>query len=504
MSAQSDTTTSPSSPTRVDIGVLTAAIPAELVDEVIDRAGCREQRDRQLPARVVVYFVLGLCLFSAADGFCPPGYRAVMRTLSSRRAGVVGDVGCVSSSALTQARQRLGAKPMQMLFERLCSLGANWFGAWSHAFGRRVVAWDGTTFAVADSPDNAAAFGYHGHSADNPTEASATKDTATMVNAKRGGGAAMGANPLVRIMTLVECGSHALIDVAFDGVARASEQALARRLLASLTPGMLLLADRNFVNYPLWNAAVGTGADLLWRVKSSSHLVPTQHLPDGSYLAILPTPAEARRLGQRRRNNGPNEVPREGHLVRIIEFTITIHTDDGQTRREHYRLATTLHDHTEAPADQLAALYHERWESETANSELKPRLIGAGTTLRSRTSEGVTQEIYAFLCIYQALIGLRVDAATTAKLDPDRISFLIAIRAVRADINDHSTRTPATRKRAIIKQMIENQLGPRRPRSSPRQRVPHPSKYPAKRRDQPRPSTKTRTEIAVSQFANLN
>jgi hypothetical protein len=382
-----------------------------------------------------------------------------------------------------------------MLFERLCDPAASQSAFWSHTFGRRVVAWDGTTIAVPDSPANAAAFGYQGQRSGDNAAPQATAPT------KRRG-VAIGANPLVRMVTLVECGSHALIDVAFDGVARASEQALVRRLLASLTPGMLLLADRNFLSYPLWTAALGTGADLLWRAKTSSYLVATTHLPDGSYLATLPTPAETQRLGALRSRHGRNEVPQEGHQVRVIEFTVTIHTDDA-TRTEQYRLLTTLLDHTEAPAEQLAALYHERWEAENSNSELKPRLIGAGTTLRSRTPEGVTQEIYALLCIYQALITLRVDAATTANLDPDRISFLTTIREVRADITNHSTHSQPTRRRGIIKRMIENQLSPRRHRSSPRQRVPRADKYPAKSRDHPQPSTKTRTEITISRTQDL-
>ena len=480
---------------RLDVGVLTAAIPADVVDDVIDRAGCREQRHRRLPARVVVYFVLGLCLFSAADGFCPPGYRAVISTLARRWRGVLSRAAHVTSSALTQARQRLGPKPLQMLFERLRGPAAGPPRPWSHAFGRRLVAWDGTTVGVPDSPDNAAAFGYHGHSAD---DGDRTTTTAHASAEPRHGGSATGANPLVRLMTLIECGSHAIIDAAFDGVVRASEQALARQLLASLSSGMLLLADRNFLSYPLWNYAIATGADLLWRVKSSSYLVATKHLPDGSYLAMLPTQQETRRLGQLRRR-GRNDVPREGHQVRVIDFTITVHTSTGSTRTEHYRLLTTLLDHTEAPADQLATLYHERWEAENANGQLKPRLIGADVTLRSRTPDGIAQELYAFLTIYQALTRLRVEAATSAKLDPDQISFLITIRAVRADITDRSTRSPARRHRTVITEMINNQLGPRRPRTSPRQRIPSAGKYPSKRRDQPRPTAKIRTDITITQ-----
>jgi hypothetical protein len=479
---------------RLDVGVLTAAIPADLVDDVIDRAGCRERRHRRLPARVVVYFVLGMCLFSAADRFCPPGYRAVIQMLAGRWRGVLSGAGHVTSSALTQARRRLGSKPLQMLFDRLRGPAAGPPRPWSHAFGRRVVAWDGTTIAVPDSPDNAAAFGYHGHSAD---DGGRTPTTVDVPAEPKRGGSANGANPLVRLMTLIECGSHAIIDAVFDGVARASELALARQLLASLTPGMLLLADRNFLSYPLWSAAMATGADLLWRAKSSSHLVPTKHLPDGSYLAVLPTPKETIRLGSRR-CRGHNDIPREGHQIRVVEFTITIRTSSGDARTERYRLVTTLLDHTEAPAAEMATLYHERWEAENSNGQLKPRLIGADVTVRSRTPDGIDQEIYAFLTVYQALTALRVEAATTAQLDPDRISFLITIRAVRADITDHSTRGTARRRRTLITEMINNQLGPRRPRTSPRQRVPPTNKYANKRRDQPRPSTKIRTEIAIT------
>ena len=494
MSAQSVTCRAASYAGRVDLGVLTAAIPAELVEDVIDQAGCREQRHRRLPASVVVYFVLGLCLFNAADRFCPPGYRAVIRMLAGRWHGGLSSAGNVTSSALTQARQRLGAKPLQVLFERLRGPATGPAQPWSHAFGRRIVAWDATTIAVADSADNAAAFGYQGHGA-NDTEA--TNSAADTPAETRRGGRSIGANPLLRLMTLIECGSHAIIDAVFDGVARTSEQALARQLLASLAPGMLLLADRNFLSYPLWNAAIGTGADLLWRVKSSSRLVATKHLPDGSFLAVLPTPAETKRLGYIRSKYGRDEIPFQGHQVRVVAFTITIQTSAGQTRVEDYRLLTTLLDHAEAPAHELAALYHERWEAENSNAELKPRLIGADVTLRSRTRDGVEQEIYAFLSLYQALTQLRVQAAAVASLDPDRISFLITIRAVRANITDPD-RNHARRRSALIKHMIEDQLGQRRPRTSPRQRVPHPNKYPAKRRDQPQCSTRIHTEITIT------
>lgn len=473
---------------RLDLGVLSAAIPPDLVDEVIDEAGCREQRRRRLPARTMVYFVLGLCLFSAADGFCPPGYRAVLKILTGRwRGWLTSSARGVSSSALTQARQRLGAKPLRLLFDRVRGPACLSSQPWSHAFGLRVVAWDATTIAVPDSAENAEAFGYQGISANRPAAPTAGR-----------GGGAVGANPLIRLMTLVECGTHAVIDAVFDGVAKASEVALAPRLIPSLRPGMLLLADRIFLSYQLWARALTSGADLLWRAKSSAYFVPTQILPDGSYLALMPTHKEIKRLGHIRWRHNRNDPPRDGHPIRVIEFTVTTTTTHRRSWTEKYRLVTTLLDHTHAPAVELATLYRQRWESETSYSQLKPRLVGADVTLRSRTAEGIHQELYAFLIVYQALTTLRVDAATTAHLDPDRISFLITIRAVRADIANRIQTSPARRRQALITEMITEQLGPRRPRTSPRQRIPPAGKYTAKRRDRPQPTARVTHEIHIT------
>jgi hypothetical protein len=462
--------------------VLTAAVPAVLVDEVIDEAGCREKRRRRLPARTVVYFVLGLCLFNAADRLCPPGYRAALRMLAGRWRGVI-DGRPVSSSALTQARQRLGVKPLQLLFDRVRGPVAGSPQPWSHAFGLRVVSWDATTIAVPDSADNAEAFGYPGVSLHRPRRA-------------RGPGQSNGGNPHVRVMTLIECGTHAIIDAVFDGVARASEVALAPRLIPSLQPGMLLLADRNFLGYQLWANVRSSGADLLWRAKSHVRLMPTHKLPDGSYLSIMPTRQESQRLSHIRWAHGRDDPPRDGHPVRVVEFTITTTTPRG-SRTENYRLVTTLLDHIRAPATELATLYRQRWESETTYSNVKPRLLGIGATLRSRTPNGIHQELYALLTVYQLLTTLRVDAATQARLDPDRISFLITIRAVRADIISHPHHSPNRRRRTIITEMINDRLGPRRPRTSPRQRIPRPGNYNFKRRDQPQPCTPANHKIDI-------
>jgi hypothetical protein len=468
----------------VDLGVLTRSVPPELVDEVIDEVGCREQRRRLLPARVVVYLVLALCLFRGSDGFVAPGYRAVLRLLVRRLSALIGVVRVSSASAVAQARERIGDKPFVALFQRVAGARSSGQAPWSHALGLLLVAWDATTLAVPDSPTNAAAFGYHGHRAGTPAAAPAGRTR---------GGAAAGATPLVRLMMLVECGTHAIIDAVFAGVGGAdpaSEQVLARRLLASLRCGTLLLADRNFAGYDLWGLAAATGAQLLWRLKHNVIMMPERILPDGSYLARMPTPAETRHLAGLRRRGRPAQ-PTTGHLVRIITYTVTITTTDGE-RTEHFRLATTLLDPEHAPAHTLATLYHQRWESETSYSKLKPRLIGRDGVLRSHTPTGVSQEIYALLVVYQALCDLAQTAAATAHLDPDHISFTVTIRAVRAHLTNQLHTPPTDHDHHhVIAEILDDTLPQRRNRTSPHQRRPTPGKYQTKRRDRPRPTRQT-------------
>ena len=235
----------------VDLGVLTVEITPELVDEVIELSCCREKRRRLLPAGAVVYFVLGLCLFSGADSCAPPGYRSVMRWLTNGLRHLHG-AGAAHQFALTRARQRLGSKPLDC-----CSTcgGGRWprGDAGAFAFGLRLVAWDGTGIDAADTPQN-------------PRESGVTQ----------------GGNPQVRLLALTECGTYAILDAAFDGVTRASDHKLARRLLHALGPGMLLLADRNFASHELWGLVTAAGADMVWRIKKNLVLPPAKILPGGS------------------------------------------------------------------------------------------------------------------------------------------------------------------------------------------------------------------------------
>jgi hypothetical protein len=451
------------------LGVLTGEIGPGLVDEVVEVAGCREKRVRLLPARAVVYFVLGMCLLSGEDSVGPPGYRSVMRSLTHGVRHLAG-LGVPSRSALCRARQRLGCKPFELLFDRLRGPRAAAGAAGAFAFGLRVVAWDGTGMDVPAVPGNAAAFG-----------------------GPAGGG------PQLRLLALTECGTHALIDAAFDGFARASEQVLARRLLHALRPGMLLLADRNFPGWQLWGLAAATGAHLAWRVRKSAVLTPLQYLPDGSFIAVLPTPADARQ-GSHLRARGK---PPAGHRVRVIAWDVTVTSADGTVRTEAFRLVTTLLDCEQAPAGQLAALYCQRWEAETGYGELKTRLRGAGFILRSRAPELACQEMWAFLAVCQALSGIEYQAAAQAGIDPDRLSFTVTLRIAR----DHARTqqailTPRGLARArqhAITDMLADLLPPRRPRHYDREKKrPRNNNYPTRKNDQPRPPAKITCHIHVS------
>ena len=452
----------------VRIGVLTSEIPPELVDEVIEVTGCREKRRRLLPAGAVVYLVLGMCLLSGSDSAGPPGYRAVMRSLTSGLRHLAG-ASLPVRQAFGKARARLGSKPLELLFDRVRGTRAGPGTPGAFAFGRRVVSMDGTTIDVPRTAANLAAFGAQGG----------------------------GDTPAIRLLALIECGTHAVIDAAFDGAARASEIDLARRVLHALGPGMLLLADRNFKGYQLWTAACAGGADLLWRIPGNWVLPPEKVLPDGSYLAVLRTP-EASRQGYRNRLYGrPSSA---GRLVRVIDYTLTIRAG-GASRAVDCRLITTLTGPDEAPAAALAALYHERWESEDSYQELKVRLKGAGFALRSKSPDLACQEMYALLAVYHALCSLEARAAATAGIDPGSISFTVTIRAVcdQAKSNDIITR-PGMLGRAlswVITDMLADPLEKRRDRHNERAKNPPKRHYPARNPAQPRPPAKASYTITI-------
>lgn len=382
------------------LGALTRWVPPGLIDEVLVATGRVERRVRKLPARVVVYFVLAMALF----GDC--GYRGVW---SSLVAGLPrGSVPDPSAAALRQARRRLGTAPLAVLFQRLCgplggtgTPGVFWRGL-------RVVAWDGTCLEVADSPANVAYLRRH---------AAGTRRPAGY--------------PQVRLTALVECGTRALISAVF-GPMRHQELPQAHALLPALHPGMLLLADRGYDGYQAIRDAAATGADLLWRVQAG-RLLPVMHpLPDGTHLSLICERRSGDRLTGWLRRGRTGPLPKLTAItVRVISFQVTVTAPDGTCRLSTVRLVTTLLDPGRHPAKELAALYHQRWEIETAYYGLKVTLRGADRVLRSHTVSGVEQEIYALLTVFQITRMAMTEAATTAGLDPDRLSFTIALRTAR-------------------------------------------------------------------------
>lgn len=365
--------------------------PPGLVDEVIAAAGRTQQRHRSLPSRVMAYFAVGMALYSEGS------YEDVLAQLTdglSWASGWQEQYVMPSKSAIFQARARLGAEPVRLLFEKVAAPVAAEGAAGAWLAGRRLVAVDGTCLDVADTKENDAFFGRPGVS-----------------KGERAG------FPQARVVALAECGTHVMF-AARIGALSESEPKLVEGLLADIGPGMLLLADRGFFSYALWRKAIGTGADLLWRVRTDPMGPKPAHvadLPDGSWLAHL------------RRANDKTSEPM---LVRVVDYSI----DDGRDNSTGYRLFTTLLDPAEADAAELAGAYTRRWEIELAFDELKTHQRGPRAVLRSKSPELVLQEIWGHLCCHYAIRSLMAQAAEHAGHDPDRVSFVAALRTTRATL----------------------------------------------------------------------
>jgi hypothetical protein len=377
-------------PDLVSVGLLMKVFPADVVDAVVAECGRTEQRRRSLPARSMVYFAMGMALH--AEG----SYEDVLALISDGIAWAHREESAgrlANKAAISHARDRLGAEPMAVLFDQVARplAGPDTPGCW--LAGRRLVAIDGTCLDLPDTPANDAHFGRPG-----------------VMKGERS------AFPQARVVAVAECGTHAMFE-AVIGPYRTSENGLAGELLTRLQPGMLCLADRGFYTFTAWRTASATGADLLWRVKDNLRLEPVADLPDGSWLAdVFDSVADRAR--------------RHPVRVRVIEYTV----DDGRDPTGPYRLITTIGDHHQAPAADLAAAYAQRWEIETAFDELKTHQRGPRAVLRSKSPDLVTQEIWGHLCCHYAIRTLMVDAAEHAGHDPDRVSFVAALRISRRSI----------------------------------------------------------------------
>jgi Insertion element 4 transposase N-terminal/Transposase DDE domain len=374
----------------ISLGVIARAVPPDRVRRVLAETGRASERERDLPAQVMVYYAIALALYMGA------GTREVLRCLLEGLRWLRGAeaVKVAGKSGISQARRRLGEAPLRRLYETVVQPIATRAtrGAWYREW--RLVSLDGSCLDLADTRDNRAAFG--------------------------GPGASRGASafPQLRFVALVENGTHVLFGARLGGYAE-GETTLARAVLAAaLRPGMLCLADRQFFGHALWQAAAATGADLLWRGKHNLRLPREAALADGSYLTtIYPSDRD------RRHRTG-------GVRVRVVEYRL-----EGIADAEPlYRLLTTILDPARAPAAELAALYHERWEIEVALAELKTGLRGARVVMRSKTPELVRQEVWGLLLAHFAVRGLMHEAALRADEDPDRLSFSHAVRVVRRKV----------------------------------------------------------------------
>jgi hypothetical protein len=383
----------------ISLGVIAKFFPVEKVRQVLTDTQRASVRERDLPAHVVVYYVIALALYMRSS------YREVLRCLLEGVQWLLDPSAAVKvagKSGISQARSRLGAEPLRRLYEILVAPIAEQRtqGAWYRQW--RLISLDGSTLDVADTEENENAFGRPG--------------------ASRGASAF----PKLRFVALLENGTHVLWAARMSKYAT-DEITLARQVVPALRPGMLCLADRFFPSYELWRKAAQTGADLLWRVRQNARLDVDRRLPDGSYLSRIYASTSDRR---NRRN---------GIVVRVIDYRL--HNVPGS--EAVYRLITTILDPVQAPAQELAALYHERWEIETSLDELKTHLRGAQIVLRSKTPELVEQEFWGLLMAHFAIRGLMHEAALKADEDPDRLSFLHSVRVVQRRLARYAAIPPS-------------------------------------------------------------
>jgi len=372
----------------VSLGVITKTFPLERVRAAVAATGKSSVRERDLPAHVIVYYAIALALYMQSS------YREVLRCLLEGLQWLKNPTLALprvsGSSGISQARARVGWQPLRQLHDEVVKpiAVAATRGAWYRQW--RLVSLDGSTMDVADQALNEQAFGRPG--------------------ASRGSSA----YPQFRFVSLVESGTHVLFGTRM-GPCHTGENTLAKEVLGALDGTMLCLCDRGFFGYEMWRQALATKAQLLWRIKKNAVLPCDKRLADGSYLSRIYA------------SNKDSKRQANAIQVRVIEYRL-----HGVAEAEPiYRLVTSVLDPQQGPAQELAALYHERWEIETAFDELKTHLRGAKIVLRSKTPDLVRQEFYGLLMAHFAVRALMHEAALKDDEDPDRLSFLHAVRVVR-------------------------------------------------------------------------
>jgi Insertion element 4 transposase N-terminal/Transposase DDE domain len=373
-------------------------IPPQAVRQALQATGRAGQRRCKLTHEVICWVVLAMGLLTELP------IRRVFKHARRLRCGEQTP----HRSSLCVARQRLGIAPLRHLFEQIVHPLAEPQTPGAFYCGLRLVGLDGTVYDVPDSQANAAVF-----------------------SRSSAGPRGDGAFPQVRKLSLVELGTHA--ELAF--VARScshGEQSMVGGLLRHLTAEMLLLWDRGFFSYDLWNKVTSRDVKILARVKSRLILKPIDNLADGSYLAKIYPTAYAR------------QKDRDGILVRVVRYRL----DDPQRvgHGEVHVLITNLWDEESHSAEELIMLYHERWEQELVYDEQKthqdPRRATEPAHLRSETPAGVIQEIYALSLGHFVTRALMFEAAATVGLDPDRLSFLGCLQILKCRLPECNGSTP--------------------------------------------------------------
>jgi len=404
------------------------AVPMTEIKAALQETGVREARVRKLNMVAVMLLTIVINIYTRLS--IGEAMRRLARGL--RFVWSDPDYSVPKDSAIVYRRYQLGAAPMVNLFRRVCRPMATPETPGAFLFGLRLMAIDGTTEDVPDTPANVAAFGRH--------------------NGSRGDSAF----PQVQGVYLAECGTHAIVDAGF-WPCHTSERVGGFRMLRSLEPGMLIMWDRGFHDFDMFVNAQKRGAEVLSRLPS--HVKPqlVRTLPDGSWLAYL-LPSD-----YRRRKRG------ECLLVRIVEYTLVDPALPGYGER--HRLVTTLLDPDACPALDLACAYHERWEIEVVIDEVDSHQRLAGRPLRSQKPVGVIQELYGLLVAHYAIRFLMHEAALQAGIDPDRISFVHALNVIRDAIPEFQMTAPEQLSQLytrLLRDIVDDLLPERRLRSTPR------------------------------------
>ena len=371
----------------ISLGVFAKTFPHKKVQQILEETGRYSKRQRELPSHVMMYYVIAMALYMSVS--CKEVLRCLLEGIKWLK-GVGAEVKVTGKSGISQARVRLGSKPVKRLHDEIVGPIAvkKTKGAWYRDW--RVMSMDGSTLDIADTKENEAAYGRPG--------------------ASRG----KSAFPQIRFVSLIENGTHVLFGSQMGGY-DTGEVSLAKESLKHLKKGMLCLADRNFFSYELWKQACTTGADQVWRIKKNLKLPCLKRLKDGSYLSKVYPSDKARRHDK------------DAIVVRVIEYRLKGVSD----AEPFYRLFTTILDPELAPVAELAALYHERWEIENALDEFKTHLRGSRIVLRSKRPDLVRQEFYGLMMAHFAIRGIMHEAALKVDEDPDRLSFVHAVRVIR-------------------------------------------------------------------------